>query len=97
MKYDLGCGYRIAYIRQVAHIVFLYIGTHDDCCRWIERNRGLSYEPPGSTHALSIIGGMLDDIDESEEALKEDEYEARLMSRINDKILRKIFSGFVEK
>jgi hypothetical protein len=96
MKYDLGCGYRLVFIRRGCHFFFLYVGSHDDCFRWIERNKGLSYEIDDRTHALRIIRDVPVPGDECEEKLGKDEYEARLMSRIDDKVLRKVFSGFIE-
>src|SRR5512135_2479070 len=35
-KLDLGCGYRIVCIQKGQRLVLLFIGTHDDCFRWIE-------------------------------------------------------------
>lgn len=40
-KYDLGSGYRLVCIRWGSHLLLLYAGSHDDCDRWLERNRGL--------------------------------------------------------
>ncbi len=39
VKYDLGSGYRLITVRQEAHLFLLYIGTHDECDRWLENNR----------------------------------------------------------
>jgi hypothetical protein len=96
MKYDLGCGYRLAFIRKGAHIVFIYIGSHDDCCRWIDRNRGLTHETKDRTYAMRIRCTSQNDNHERKVELEEDEYEKGLMSKIDDKILRQIFSGFAE-
>ena len=95
MKYNLGCGYRLVCTRRDSHIVFLYIGSHDDCCRWIDRNkRSIFREVNATATAAHPVGdASTDDIGE---APGEDEYEARLMSRIDDKTLRKIFSGFMQ-
>lgn len=40
-KYDLRNGYRLVCIRKGRHLILLYVGTHDDCDRWLEHNRGL--------------------------------------------------------
>jgi hypothetical protein len=94
MKYDLRCGYRLVCLRRASHIVFLYIGSHDDCCRWMDRNRGIFGEEVNTTTTTApvICDASTDDFAEAQE---EDEYEARLMSRIDDKTLRLIFSGFI--
>jgi len=41
IKYDLGCGYRLITIRRGDQVFVSYIGTHDECDRWIENNRRL--------------------------------------------------------
>jgi hypothetical protein len=93
-KYDLGNGYRLVCLRQASHLILLYIGTHDECTRWIERNKGLEYdlnnagENPLLTKQISVESGP--QIKKTDPA---DEYEERLISRIDDRMLRKIFSG----
>jgi hypothetical protein len=98
-KYDLGCGYRLAFIRRGNQIAFLFIGSHDDCFRWISRNKGLTFEfRPSATPAEIRQDDSEKDCslrDETQDAVT-DEYEEQLMRRIDDRILRKIFSGFAE-
>lgn len=93
-KYDLGNGYRLICMRKAYHLVLLYIGTHDECTRWLERNKGLEYdlnnagEDPLLTKRISVEAGpQIKKIDPA------DEYEERLKSQIDDRMLRKIFSG----
>ena len=38
-KYDLACGFRLIGLKRRASLVFVYIGSHDDCQRWLENNR----------------------------------------------------------
>jgi hypothetical protein len=45
VKYDLGRGYRLVSVKKGDHLFLLYIGTHDDCHRWIEDNKGIIYLP----------------------------------------------------
>jgi len=93
-KYDLGNGYRLVCLRKSSHLILLYIGTHDDCTRWIERNKGLEYdlnnagENPLLTKQISVE--VEPQIQKTDPA---DEYEERLISGIDDRMLRKIFSG----
>jgi hypothetical protein len=101
-KYDLGCGYRLVVLRRGHHLVLLYAGSHDDCSRWIERNKGLNYEIDDTTHAIQIIcdappQGDAVPIDVLEEERILAEYDADLMSRTDDNMLRKIFSGLVKQ
>jgi hypothetical protein len=98
IKYDLGNGYRLICAKKGAHLILLYIGSHDDCDRWLEHNKGLQFE--------------IDDNGDNKLATKNipsieckslstndpvDEYEEQLMKRIDDKVLRSIFCGLVEK
>jgi hypothetical protein len=96
MKYSLMGGYRLVFLRKESHIVFLYVGSHDDCCRWIERNKGLTYCVDDTTHALRIQRDDSIAREEIDEELDSDDYEASLMSKIDDKILSEIFSGFIK-
>jgi hypothetical protein len=45
LKYDLGAGYRMVCISREPHLFLMAIGTHDECHRWIENNRGLDPAP----------------------------------------------------
>ena len=38
-KYDLGAGYRLVSVKQGSDLYLLFVGTHDECSRWIENNR----------------------------------------------------------
>ena len=100
-KYDLGRGYRLIFIRKGCHIVLLYIGSHDDCSRWLQRNRGIAYELDGASHSAEALNpssvegsSVLGDV--VIENCGTDEYEDQLRRRIDEKILRRIFSGFTK-
>jgi hypothetical protein len=44
VKYDLGCGYRLITIWRGERVFVSYIGTHDECDRWIENNRRIQLQ-----------------------------------------------------
>jgi len=98
IKYDLGNGYRLICAKKGSNLILLHIGTHEECSRWLERNKGLHYEI-GDNYCAKLVTqehistdpGQMKTIDPS------DEYEEQLMKRIDDKILRKLFCGLVEK
>ncbi len=78
--------------------MLLYIGSHDDCSRWLQRNRGMVYELNSANNSTEIsTPSCMEDSsvpgDEIAEECRTDEYEEQLMGRIDDKTLRKIFSG----
>ncbi|HXY53533.1 MAG TPA: hypothetical protein VEM40_02550 [Nitrospirota bacterium] len=101
-KVDLGSGYRLVCIKKGPHLSLLYVGTHDDCFRWIERNIGLKYEFDAMKTALEVaqeIAPVKDDC--PNDALNDqrmfEEYESSIMSRVDDAVLRKVFSGLCQQ
>jgi len=98
-KISLGCGYRLVFIQKDCCYVLLYAGTHDDCLRWIERNKGLSYEVDHTTHTISVVqdagadGDVLpEDVLETKRFVQR--YEQELMKHLDDDLLARIFSGW---
>jgi hypothetical protein len=102
-KVDLGCGYRIVCIQKDQRLVLLYIGTHDDCFRWIERHRTAEYdldsvsesdwiEVSGARPVERTSPGLI-----CEEDRFAEEYEASLTGQLDDAALRKVFSGLIER
>ena len=82
--------------------MFLYAGTHDDCFRWIERNKGLTYEVDWPTNSISIVQDEHTDADElPEDVLEEkifvEQYEKKLMEQIDDDLLVRIFTGWCNR
>lgn len=102
-KVDLGCGYRIVCIQKDQRLVLLYIGTHDDCFRWIERHRTAEYDLDSVAKDAWINVGVGRPAEqtlptrEGEEERLADAYEASLMDRIDDALLRRIFPGLVHR
>ena len=98
-KVDLGCGYRIVSIQKGEWLVLLYIGTHDDCFRWIERHRTAEYDLDGVpaeawTEAMpQPSAGRATRRTKTDEDHFTDAYEAALLERVDDTVLRKVFSG----
>jgi hypothetical protein len=102
-KVDLGCGYRIVCIHKDQRLVLLYIGTHDDCFRWIERHRKAEYDldaVDGDTWTPVTVQSEMrqchDDAVTDEDRFA-DAYEEALVSRVDDALLRQVFSGLVNR
>jgi hypothetical protein len=95
-KVDLGSGYRMACLRSDLCLVFLFIGTHDDCCRWIEHNKGMKYEITDISRIEPVVRHRLSAGHIAKEAQNERsfvrEYENSILSRLDDATLRRIFS-----
>jgi hypothetical protein len=102
-KVDLGCGYRIVSIQKGERLVLLYIGTHDDCFRWIGRYRTAEYDLDGvPTEAWvdAVPRHFVDRavwIPKSEEDRFSEACEKALQDRIDDAMLRKVFSGLTTR
>ena len=100
-KVDLGCGYRIVCIQKNQRLVLLYIGTHDECFRWIERHRTAEYDLDSvAENAWMDVGGVRPVEPASRKQVSEEdrfaeEYEASLTGQLDDTVLRKVFSGLV--
>lgn len=101
-KYDLGSGYRLVFIKEGRHVALLYVGTHDDCFRWIERNKGLKYVMDETAEAVCIANdaGRSDDgfpEDVVQERRFVEEYESELMERIDEAVLHGAFAGWFKR
>jgi hypothetical protein len=100
-KIDLGSGYRLVCLLKDGHCILLYAGSHDDCSRWLMRNRRMNYELKDVASSGTIARpckspeGTEPLVTDDANKFAED-YEAKLMSRIDDGILRKVFSGLVK-
>jgi len=100
-KVDLGCGYRIVCIQKDQRLVLLYIGTHDDCFRWIERRRTAEYDLDSvAENAWISVRAALPAEPASRRKVSDedsfsDEHEASLIKQLDDAALRKVFAGLV--
>jgi hypothetical protein len=99
-KFDLGGGYRLVCLIHREYLILLDAGTHDDCCRWIERNRGMKYNSIDVRRALPIVKevatGWTMPPEVEEERRFSEEYEKTIMGRLDDDLLRRVFSGLTQ-
>ncbi|WP_319407681.1 hypothetical protein [uncultured Desulfosarcina sp.] len=95
-KYDLNAGYRLITLKQGEDLYLLFVGTHDDCTRWIENNR--EHLP------VEMIAERCMTIERTESRKVPSEKPSRLPGRepdedwippLSDRDLRMIFSGLV--
>jgi putative component of toxin-antitoxin plasmid stabilization module len=97
-KYDLADGYRMVCQRQGNVLVLLYVGTHEECFRWIERNKGYQYDFDDDNGEDAFADEGADDMPPEFFILQEERqwseaYEEELMKKIDEATLRLIFSG----
>ena len=99
LKYDLGDGFRVICFRRGETLFVSYLGTHDDCHNWLDHFSGRHNwvaKENGTTIPVQWA-----ELSEGLEAATPDEgfdedYDDLLMEQIDDKTLRKIFSGLVK-
>ncbi len=94
-KYDLSCGFRLIALKRDQRLIFTYIGSHDDCQRWIENNR--DYQDTVDSEPVPLP--VAEEARQAEacqppEEPETDEYEERLMAKIDERLLRELFAGF---
>lgn len=98
LKFDLGAGYRLISARHGRIMLFLFSGTHDECDRWLENNRGRRFFVDADMDGLDEQkeAGVEMSVDPDDEAEELDEYEQFIQEKITQKDLRRIFGGFYE-
>ena len=89
IKYNLGSGYRLITSRHEDHLFVLYIGTHDECHRWLKNNKGWQADfckKQGESLPVSHI--TLEDTEHFETEFEEDEDPP---DTVDEKDLRVVF------
>lgn len=92
-KYDLSCGFRLIALKRERQLIFAYIGSHDDCQRWIENNRYYQDAIKSSPLPLPSTKNRHHDVARTGIEPDSDEYEEQLMAKIDERVLREIFAG----
>jgi hypothetical protein len=97
-KYDLGAGYRLVILKQENDLYLLFVGTHDECSRWIENNRDhLLLEIIAERSDTIRWPGQKKETSSSEDLPPQDmDPDEDWIPPLSDKDLRVIFSGLVE-
>ena len=99
-KIDLVGAYRLVLIQKDLHFIFLYAGSHDDCFRWIEGNKGLTYT---IGHSANVVKLSRETSEHDDDALPPDvleqrrfieQHEEEFMRQLDENTLLKIFPGW---
>ena len=97
-KYDLGCGYRLITLQRGEKFFVPFLGTHDECRRWLENNSRLKEFTVGKGKTVCIsqkkrppalpsdddTAGMQTNVDDED------------MPKLSDRELRRVFCGLIE-
>lgn len=70
IKYDLEDFCRLITVRDSGCCAFLFVGNHNDCDRWIDRNRGFRLTATGKKELSSAFKSM--DISQAETRINSD-------------------------
>ncbi len=95
-KYDIGGGYRLITILDEDCLFVSYIGTHDECNLWLEKNKFL--HPCADKPRGKIL--MVQQPAEKPSAVKRQRIETEdepFLRPIEERYLRKIFSGLCNR
>lgn len=93
-KYDLVDAYRLLTVMAEDYLIFLFVGTHDECDQWIVHNRG--WEPrfeKGWNKILPVQEVTQRAGVEEAESGEDEAAEDYLSMKIDERHLRIIFSG----
>jgi hypothetical protein len=99
LKYDLGCGYRLITLKRGNTVFIPFLGSHDECQRWLEK-----YSPSKAFHAGK--GRVIHIKDQKQSPcenftnkehsdLDEDDYD--ILQNVTDNDLRSVFKGLVKR
>jgi len=93
-KYDLGCGYRLITIQRGSTIYVPFLGSHDDCQRWLENNSRLKDINP-DTGKLVCIEEKKSESMKAEENLNMEsiQNDDDFINHLTDRDLRRVFFG----
>ena len=95
-KFNLGSGYRLVCIREKYNFFFLFIGSHDACDAWLNRHSNKHSHKKGiPMKSYTVKRQSTKPCLTVSKPLNETENDHFLISKISEKILRKIFSGLV--
>lgn len=98
IKFDLGSGYRLVTVKQGRKLYVLYVGSHDDCHRWIQNNRDLSVAEIQRRSRRIIVsqsnlpedgGGIYEPMTDEPDAAGDD------LESLDDRQLRILFNGLI--
>ncbi len=97
IKYDLGWGFRLITLLRHDSLYICYLGTHDECDRWLaENSRAKEIEFGRGTVCQVVPRQPKASIPYVEEpSIELDDLDKRLQD-LPDQALRRIFSGLVE-
>ena len=94
-KYDLGCGYRLITLQRGETVFIPFLGSHDECQRWLEKNSRLKAFHAGKGSTIHIEDEKPSPANHKDTE-NMDEDDDGFIENLTDKDLRLVFKGLVE-
>lgn len=94
IKYDLVDSHRLVGMRQGNDLFLVFVGSHDECNRWVRCNRRMRRVTDKDGNEIVAVREeecRSDRVDLEE--LEDDDYLSPVLEQLTDTELRKIFSG----
>lgn len=91
-KYDLGWGYRLITLQRGETVYIPFLGSHDNCQRWLENNSRLKDFNSGSRRTIRVVKENTAIMDEHVDNTTNDHDSFK---HLTNKDLRFVFSGLV--
>ena len=96
-KYDLGCGYRLITLQRGETVFIPFLGTHDACQLWLEKNSRLKDYDAGAGRTIRVAeknpAAMISGTTGGTDILVDD---PDVFNNLPDNVLRRVFSGLVQ-
>ena len=94
-KYDLGCGYRLITVQRGETVFIPFLGTHDNCQRWLEANSQLKDFAIGAGRKISISEKKQEKVTSEGNHCEDKITDDGFLRNLTDKELRLVFSGLI--
>lgn len=97
-KYELGCGYRLVTLQRGVKVFVVFLGTHDECQRWLKNHRRLKEYYAGNGDVFRIFDATQPSAGGSDAGPEDsvEDPEEELLAKLTDRDLRRVFRGLVE-
>lgn len=102
VKYHLGHGYRLITIRIADRLYLPFLGTHDEVDQWLDGRRREGFEPVEAAYRQEWLPREEGTTEQPATCLRsepagDDIYERQLAERIDDALLKVIFTGLHQR
>lgn len=97
-KYDFGNGYRLITLQKEMMILVPFLGTHDECDRWLETNNKSKHIAEGKGTMVSVPETAAKMMDADDDLCYEEDdlfTDNEIPLDLDEQILRSVFCGIV--